>query len=163
MNLTAGREFSLSHDQGGRENFLVQGYVLWPITRALLEWLTQMHLTYSQMPVQEQAGQAGVVAPFALGLLLCGFCLVTSIHSTSVHMSRTHAGSLALPPQLKVPPLNKTSVLEAGRQPAASVMVSASSADVCPLWHSCLDGKMKDRKQRNFAHYRMHLVTAKEF
>ena len=87
--MTASHGFSLSHDQGGCENFLVQDYVLWPITRALLEWLTQTELSYSQVPVQEQAGQASVVASFALGLILCGFYLVTSIHSTSVHTSRT--------------------------------------------------------------------------
>lgn len=40
-DMTASHRFSLSHDQGGCENFLVQDYVLWPITRALLEWLTQ--------------------------------------------------------------------------------------------------------------------------
>lgn len=69
-----------------------------------------------QMSVQEQAGQASVVSPFASGLTLCGFCLVTSIHITSVYASRIQAGSLAPPPQLKVPPLNNTSVLEEQRQ-----------------------------------------------
>lgn len=83
-DMTASHEFSLSHDQGRCENFLVQDYVLWPITR-----LTQTELSYSQVPVQEQAGQASVVTSFALGLILCGFYLVTSIHSTSVHTSRT--------------------------------------------------------------------------
>lgn len=75
-DLTASHRFPLSHNQGGCENFLVQGYVLWPITRALLEWLPQMHLTYSQMPVQEQAGQASVTTGFCfrsytVRLLLC--------------------------------------------------------------------------------------------
>lgn len=73
----------------------------------LLERLMQIELTYSQMTAEEQAGQASVVAPSALSLTLCGLCLVTSIHSPSVHTSRTHAASLTPPPPLKVPPSTK--------------------------------------------------------
>lgn len=68
------------------------------------------------MAAQKQAGQVSVAAPFGLGLTLCGFCQVTSIHRTSVHRSRSHTGSPAAPPQLRAPALDNIRVLEGERQ-----------------------------------------------
>lgn len=92
---------------------------------------------------------------FGLGLTGCGFCQVTSIHRTSVDRSRSHAGSLASPPQLRTSALDSIRVLEGETQTEhwggslQHLSWSASSCDVSPLWQSRLGDKRKMESRGN--------------
>lgn len=86
-----------------------------------------------------------------------------------VHTSRTHAGSLVPPPQLKVPPLNKTSVLEGERQADPEEAAGSICRGLC-FQRRCLptlaelSGWQNERqKTKEFHTYRMHFITTKEF